>query len=313
MLNSNVVITFDGLMLFRFSPKKDQACPDRREQCKIGILHETGNDPHRLTIKVYQVSNDGGTTLADPANVGMTENPRIFDQNALKSLSSFHLFLGQDASQLPESGCVIREPSFDKVLQIDGRHFYGRPVDILWNKMTPFYATVGSFSGVNSTADSEFCRVSKDVLPGIINTLSMPSNWYSLFTADKSSLPSFARKMRAEIEICENESLIASTKSNTGAIETIFRLSMPGNGLERYVLEIDNLDETEERASPEFIVSNCANFTHLCDAVDIPQQTDKPIYGLTYNFDFTIDTNFGIGEDTERCDSACCVGCEVGI
>src|SRR5262245_10000926 len=171
MQKSNVVITFDGLMLFHFSQKADQPTPGCRERCKIGILHETGDDPHRLSIKVYQELVDGTTELANPASVGMIANPRIFNQSALKGIASFHLFRGQDPRQLPQSGCVTREPSFDEVLQIDGKDFYSNPARILWNKMTPFYATVGSFSGVNSTADFEFCRVSEDVLPVIKTSL----------------------------------------------------------------------------------------------------------------------------------------------
>jgi hypothetical protein len=315
MQKSNVVITFDGLMLFHFSQKAEHPAPGCRERCTIGILHETGDDPHRLSIKVYQERVDGTTELANPASVGMIENPRIFNQNALKGLTSFHLFRGQDPSQLPQSGCVVREPNFDEVLQIDGKDFYDNPATILWNKMTPFFATVGSFSGVNSTAHSEFCRVSEDILPVIKRSLSKPSNWSTLPDKDKHDLGPFARKMRAEIEISENESLIANAKSNgaTGKVETIFMLPKPKNGVTRYVLEIDNLDEVEDKASPEFIVSNCANFTYLCDAVDIPKLPDKPIYGLTYNFDFTIDTSSGMDEDSERCDSACCLACEVRV
>src|SRR5262249_23231986 len=134
---------------------------------------------------------------------------------------------------------------------------------------------------------------------------------------------SFARKMRAEIEICEGEKLIMIANGANGAPETIFSLPKPENCGKTYVLEINNLDAAEEENSPEFIASNCANFTYLCDAVNPPQPAqpaqlaapaapaDKPIFGLTYNFDFAVGGNEYLLDDYERCDSACCLGCEV--
>jgi hypothetical protein len=299
-------------MLFHFLPETDKPA---REQCEIGIIHETGNDPHRLIIKVYQVDENGLTKLANPQDVGMTANPRIFDQTMLKNLASFHLFLGQDPNLPPQTGSVIREQSFDSVLQIDGIDFYDQPLDLIWAKMTPFFVTTGSFSGVNSTAHAEFCRISEAVLQLIEGSLSEPSNWSTLVADDKYALKSFARKMRAEIEISEDKYLILNAKSQSSMFETVFKLSKPESDLKRYVLEIDNLDEVEEKHSPEFIVSNCANCRYLCEAIDFKdksQNAEKKIFALSYNFDFTIDTDNGLGEDTERCDTACCIAAEVG-
>src|SRR5215813_12620537 len=137
---SNAVITLDGLMVFCFSPKTSQGLPDVRTRCKIGILHETGADIHEFSIRVFKELPDGSSTQATPQEIGMTSNPRIFDQLALNAISSFHLYVGNDGDPPPQTGSVVREQSFDEVLNLNGEDFYPTGVNILWDRFTPLYA-----------------------------------------------------------------------------------------------------------------------------------------------------------------------------
>src|SRR5262245_15632884 len=243
----------------------------------------------------------------------MTSNTRIFDQLALNAISSFHLYVGNDGDPPPQTGSVVREQSFDEVLNLNGEDFYPTGVNILWDRFTPLYATAGAFAGVSETGDAEFCRVSKDVLLDIQNTLARPDNWYTLLDPDKRMWGSFARKMKIEIEIGQGKYLIAKANSGPGVLETIFRLPHPSTlGIKGYVLEINNLesDSTVDVTSALFKVKNCANFTHFSNAVEVPHLTHKPIYGLAFNFDFVSLSDDELNEDTERCDTGCCIGCE---
>jgi len=315
MSNSNAVITFDGLLVFCFAPKTCQGSPDIRDRCDIGVLHETGGDIHEFSIKVYKEMPDGSSMPAEPHEFGMPDNPLIYNQSALKGLSSFHLYVGDCEDGPPESGSVIRESSFDAVLNLNGEDFYQGGVKILWGKFTPLRVTAGSFAGVNGTGDAEFCRVSADVLQVVQNTLMRPNDWYTLLDSDRRMLGTFARKMKTEIEIGQGKYLIAKAESSSGVFETLFCLPYPGDfGVNGYVLEVNNLDPVDllDITSPDHIVNNCANFTHLCEAIEVPHLVPHPVYGLTYNFDFVYLNDDELNEDVERCDDACCIGCELG-
>ncbi|HKX28951.1 MAG TPA: hypothetical protein VJ302_14740, partial [Blastocatellia bacterium] len=85
MSDYNARISFAGLFLFCFSPRKSGFLPDHRDRCEIGILHQTELDEHEFVIRVEQEPiRGGGLVLADPARVGMSENPLTLDQVQLR-------------------------------------------------------------------------------------------------------------------------------------------------------------------------------------------------------------------------------------
>ena len=303
MPNSNAVVTFDGLMVFYFEPQTYQGPLDVRNRCIIGLLHETGPDAHEFKIRVFEELPDGSSRLVTELKFGQLE---------LKKLFSFHLFVGDCGDLPPNSGRVVREPSFDTVLNLNGKDFYQGDVAILWNKFTPLFVTDGSFSGVNETGDAEFCRVSTGVLQDVKNTLTRPNDWYTLLDSDRRMLGAFARKVRTEIEIGQGKYLVAKKEVQRGKFENVFCLPYPpSTGATGYVLEFTNLDKNLDPTSPDHIVKNCANFAHLCEAVTVPQLASQAIFGLTYNFDYVYLIDDELTEDTERCDDACCVSGEV--
>ena len=320
-------ITFDGLMLFCFSRKTYKRKPDRRTRCEVGILNQTGDDKHELSIKVEKEPLRGADLVAvDPKEIGMRENPLRISQLDLRKYASFHLYTGTTQQPAPKSGSVIREKSFDSVLDLEGDDFYRTKLKFVPGSYTKLFSTTGSFAGIGQTADAEFVRVSKNIIDQVLASFIRPQNWERLLDPDRRLLSSFSRKVKSVIEIPKGKNLVIKGIKKSGREEIIFSLPNPSIlDAKRYVIEINNhdsaiQDQTEKRQK---IVKNCAAFVYHSLAIksliangkarslkSSPQPT-RPIYGLVGNFDISAVAEDELDSKWQRTDEACCIGCQV--
>ena len=317
-------ITFDGLILFCFSRGTAKRKPDRRSRCEIGILNRTGSDEHEFGLRVEKEALRGGELVTvDPKMIGMRENPLRFSQSELRKFGSFHLYTGTPQQPPPKSGSVIREKSFDTVLDLEGDDFYRGKVKVVPGSYTKLFVTTGSFAGIVQTADAEFARVSKNVLDQVLSSFLRPQNWERLLDPDRRLLASFSRIVKTVIEITKGKNLVIKGIKKSGREETIFNLPHPSKlKAKRYIIEITN-HEIESQRPPDLdqsIIKNCAAFAHHSLAVkSIPTsgkarsspQKARPIYGLVGNFDFDGATEDGLNKRLQRTEPACCIGCQL--
>jgi hypothetical protein len=320
-------IIFEGLLLFCFSRRTTKRRPDRRGRCEIGILNQTGNDQHEFVIKVETEPLHGGDLVTvDPQIIGMRENPLKITQSDLRKFASFHMYTGTTQQPAPASGSVIREKSFDTILDLEGDDFYRGRVKVVPGSYTKLYSTTGSFAGIGLTADAEFVRVSKNILDNVLSTFQRPQNWERLLDPDRRLLASFSRKVKTVIEITKGNQLVIKGIRKSGKQETIFNLPHPATvNARRYVIDITNHD-VERSSHPkdvQEVIKNCAAFVHHSLAIKSVLTNGKagiykssprsvrPVYGLTENFDFRTSRDDRQDILLQRSDAACCIGCEL--
>jgi hypothetical protein len=325
-MKDNARILFDGLMLFCFSRKTTKRKPDRRSRCEIGLLNRTGNDEHEFVINVEIEQLRGGNLVkVAPELIGMRANPLRISQSDLRKFSSLFLYTGNTHQPPPKSGSVIREKSFDTVLDLEGEDFYRGKLEFVPSNYTKLISTTGSFAGVDHTGDAQFARVSKKILDLILSTFQRPKDWALLLDPNKRLLASFSRKVESVIEITKGRNLVLKGSRKSGRQEIIFSLPHPSIlKAKRYVIEITNhdLEHPSTHMDGDVVIKNCAAFAHYSSAIKSIQingksrsfksssRSSKPIYGLTRNFDYTDSNNAGSNLNLQRSKDACCIACQ---
>jgi hypothetical protein len=258
----------------------------------------------------------------------MRENPLKISQSELRKFASLHMYTGTPQQPPPKSGSVIREKSFDTVLDLEGDDFYRGKVKLIPGSYTKLFSSIGSFSGVSQTADAEFARVSKNILNQILSNFLHPHNWGRLLDPDRRLLASFSRKVKTVVEITKGKNLVIKGIRKSGKQETFLNLPHPSLlNAKRYVIEITNQDA--ERHSPpendQDVIKNCAAFVHHSDAIKSIQtngmtgsnksvsRISRPIYGLTKNIDYSAMNEDRQDLILQRSDDACCISCQISV
>ncbi|HKX27498.1 MAG TPA: hypothetical protein VJ302_07390, partial [Blastocatellia bacterium] len=274
---------------------------------------QTELDEHEFVIRVEQEPiRGGGLVLADPARVGMSENPLTLDQVQLRKFASLHLYQGAMRQLPPQSGCVVRDPSFDTVLDLEGEDFYDAPVTVLPERYTLMFVTTGLFSGLNFAAHSAFSRVSREVLDQIRAVPRRPEDWDQLPDSERRSLPAFAREVKSEHRLDRGESLVIKGVGHSKRVQTLAKLPHPSQlHARRYVITISNLDKRGTGEDLPHVLQNCAGFLHHSAALDPLDLRGKGSFGLMYNFDHDDLAQDLLGDELERTPAACCGECQI--
>lgn len=311
-------------MLFCFSEKTSKRLPDKRNRCEIGIHNQTGTDKHAFVIDIKKEPlkdkkkrplKSGELERVDPKSAEMSANPLEISQVNLRKFSSLHLYTGTLQPQPPTSGSVIRDKSFDGILDLEGEDFYRGKVNVIPGRYTILFATAGSFTGVDATHDAEYARVSERIHKFILKESVRPRFWDNLLDLDRRLLATYFRQVKTEVEIPSGQHLILQGVKKPGEVVTIFRLPHPSVlNAKRYVIEITNLDKKHSKFKPYDKIGEtkkCGAFIHHSLAVKPTNPDAKTIFGLTSNFDFLELTRGEKKFLNHRCETACCIVCKL--